>query len=71
MTPANVETSTTRTAEQRAQDVVHRILSQAEAIPMHHGGGHKLDMQILYEEVVAALRETIDDLAYCTDTNPS
>ncbi|MEL7528278.1 MAG: hypothetical protein AAFN16_21065 [Pseudomonadota bacterium] len=71
MTPANVETSTSRTAEQRAKDVVHRILSQAEAIPMHHGGGHKLDMQILYEEVVAALRETIDDLAYCTDTNPS
>ncbi|MEO1114809.1 MAG: hypothetical protein AAFY05_20845, partial [Pseudomonadota bacterium] len=67
MTPANVETSTSRTAEQRAKDVVHRILSQAEAIPMHHGGGHKLDMQILYEEVVAALRETIDDLAYCTD----
>ncbi|MEM8702364.1 MAG: hypothetical protein AAGF82_11105 [Pseudomonadota bacterium] len=71
MTPANVETSTSRTAEQRAKDVVHRILSQAEAIPMHHGGGHKLDMQILYEEVVAALRETIDDLAYCTDTKPS
>lgn len=71
MTPANVETSTSRTAEQRAKDVVHRILSQAEAIPMHHGGGHKLDMQILYEEVVAALRETIDDIAYCTDANPS
>nr|WP_319384720.1 hypothetical protein [uncultured Roseibium sp.] len=69
MTPANAGTSTARTAEQRAKDVVHRILSQAEAIPMHHGGGHKLDMQVLYEEVVAALRETIDDLAYCTDTN--
>lgn len=68
MTPANAETSTSRTAEQRAKDVVHRILNQAEAIPMHHGGGHKLDMQVLYEEVVAALRETIDDLAYCTDT---
>ncbi|WP_422041194.1 hypothetical protein [Roseibium sp.] len=68
MTPANAGTSTSRTAEQRAKDVVHRILSQAEAIPMHHGGGHKLDMQVLYEEVVAALRETIDDLAYCTDT---
>lgn len=68
MTPANAGTSTARTAEQRAKDVVHRILNQAEAIPMHHGGGHKLDMQVLYEEVVAALRETIDDLAYCTDT---
>lgn len=71
MTPAITDTSISRTAEQRAQDVVHRIVSQAEAIPMHHGGGHKLDMQILYEEVVAALRETIDDLAFCTEANPS
>jgi hypothetical protein len=71
MTPASTDTSISRTAEQRAQDVVHRIVSQAEAIPMHHGGGHKLDMQILYEEVVAALRETIDDLAFCTDANAS
>ncbi|WP_299477914.1 hypothetical protein [uncultured Roseibium sp.] len=68
MTPANIPASTSRTAEQRAQDVVHRIVSQAEAIPMHHGGGHKLDMQLLYDEVVAALRETIDDLAYCSET---
>ena len=71
MTPANTATSITRSAEQRAQDVVHRIVSQAEPIPVHQGGGHKLDMQILYEEVVAALRETIDDLAFCSESNPS
>lgn len=58
------DSSTHRSAEQRAKDVVHRILSQAEPIPAHQGGGHKLDMQVLYEEVVAALRETIDDVAY-------
>ncbi|WP_084176951.1 hypothetical protein [Labrenzia sp. DG1229] len=71
MTPASTVTSISRTAEQRAQDVVHRIVSQAEPIPVNDGGGHKLDMQILYEEVVAALRETIDDLAFCTESNPS
>jgi hypothetical protein len=71
MTLANTEALTRRTAEQRAQDVVNRIVSQAEAIPAQIGGGHKLDMQILYEEVVAALRETIDDLAYCSDNKPS
>lgn len=71
MTPANTVTSISRTAEQRAQDVVHRIVSQAEPIPVNDGGGHKLDMQILYEEVVAALRETIDDLAFCSESNPS
>ncbi|CTQ58549.1 MAG: hypothetical protein RIE06_10185 [Roseibium album] len=71
MTPASTVTSISRTAEQRAQDVVHRIVSQAEPIPVNDGGGHKLDMQILYEEVVAALRETIDDLAFCSESNPS
>lgn len=58
-----------RTPEQRAQDVVQRITSQAEAIPLTQGGGHKLDMQVLYEEIVAALRETVDDIAFCTDAN--
>ncbi|MBG6208927.1 hypothetical protein IWQ49_003596 [Labrenzia sp. EL_126] len=71
MTPASTVTSISRTAEQRAQDVVHRIVSQAEPIPVNDGGGHKLDMQILYEEVVAALRETIDDIAFCSESNPS
>ncbi len=71
MTPASTVTSISRTAEQRAQDVVHRIVSQAEPIPVNDGGGHKLDMQILYEEVVAALRGTIDDLAFCSESNPS
>ena len=71
MTPATNETLTSRSAEQRAKDVVHRIVTQAEPIPVHHGGGHKLDMQVLYEEVVAALRETIDDLAFCTETKSS
>ncbi|MBO6894037.1 MAG: hypothetical protein JJ866_19005 [Roseibium sp.] len=71
MTLASTDALTRRTAEQRAHDVVHRIVSQAEAIPAHIGGGHKLDMQILYEEIVAALRETIDDLAYCSDGKPT
>lgn len=60
-----------RTPEQRAQDVVQRIASQAEPIPLTQGGGHKLDMQVLYAEVVAALRETVDDLAFCTNTKPN
>ncbi|WP_417672421.1 hypothetical protein [Roseibium sp.] len=51
-----------RTAEQRAQAVVHRILLQAEAIPAQQGGGHKLDAVTLYTEVLGALRETIDDM---------
>ena len=48
-----------------------RIVGQAEPIPGHLGGGHRLDMQLLYEEVVAALRETIDDLAFCTGSKSS
>lgn len=71
MTLASTEALTRRTAEQRAKDVVHRIVSQAEPIPAQTGGGHKLDMQVLYEEIVAALRESIDDLAYCSDSKPS
>lgn len=67
MTPARSEDFSARSPEDRAKDVVHRILSQAEPIPMAHGGGHKLDMQVLYEQVVAALRETVDDIAFCTD----
>jgi|GEM_PF-2558974 len=59
-----------RTPEQRAQDVVQRIARQAEAIPLAQGGGHKLDMQVLYAEIVAALRETVDDLAFCIETPP-
>ncbi|POF32788.1 hypothetical protein [Roseibium marinum] len=68
MTPSTSENHLSRSAEQRAKDVVSRIVSQAESIPLQQGGGHKLDMQLLYEEVVAALRETIDDLAFCTET---
>ncbi|WP_428521916.1 hypothetical protein [Roseibium sp.] len=60
-----------RTPEQRAQDVVQRIASQAEPIPLTHGGGHRLDMQVLYEEIVAALRETVDDIAFCTESKPN
>ncbi|EEE46004.1 hypothetical protein [Roseibium alexandrii] len=60
-----------RTPEQRAQDAVQRIASQAEPIPLTQGGGHRLDMQVLYEEIVAALRETVDDIAFCTDTKPN
>ncbi|WP_428672518.1 hypothetical protein [Roseibium sp.] len=71
MTPANAEDPLARSAEQRAKDVVNRIVSQAESIPVTQGGGHRLDMQVLYEEVVAALRETIDDLAFCTDIKTS
>ncbi len=69
MTPDSSEAHLARSAEQRARDVVHRIVHQAEAIPLQQGGGHKLDMQVLYEEVVAALRETIDDLAFCSGPN--
>jgi len=71
MTPSNADDHLSRSAEQRAKDVVSRIVSQAEPIPAQQGGGHKLDMQVLYEEVVAALRETIDDLAFCTGGKPS
>lgn len=71
MTPASADDHLGRTAEQRARDVVSRIVSQAEPIPEHLGGGHKLDLQVLYEEVVAALRETIDDLAFCMDSKAS
>ncbi|EAV42636.1 MULTISPECIES: hypothetical protein [Roseibium] len=71
MTPASSENHLTRSAEQRARDVVSRIVGQAEPIPGHLGGGHRLDMQLLYEEVVAALRETIDDLAFCTGPKSS
>lgn len=71
MTPDSSDTHVTRSAEQRAKDVVHRIVHQAEPIPLQQGGGHKLDMQVLYEEVVAALRETIDDLAFCSGSKPS
>ncbi|GAB4525754.1 MAG: hypothetical protein Tsb0019_27810 [Roseibium sp.] len=71
MTPASSETYLARSAEERAKAVVQRIVSQAEPIPFQQGGGHKLDMQVLYEEVVAALRETIDDLAFCTGPKPS
>lgn len=66
-TSSGIKPHSDRSAEQRAKDVVHRIFSQAEPIPAQQGGGHRLDMQVLYEEVVAALRETIDDLAYCSD----
>ncbi|MEJ8476317.1 hypothetical protein [Roseibium algae] len=55
-----------RTAEQRAQAVVHRILMQAEAIPIQQGGGHRLDTTTLHAEVLGALRETIDDLVFTT-----
>ncbi|WP_417671205.1 hypothetical protein [Roseibium sp.] len=58
----------TRTAEQRAQAVVHRILLQAEAIPAQQGGGHKLDAITLYTEVLGALRETMDDLVLGSPT---
>ncbi|TYC72504.1 hypothetical protein FMN63_08105 [Stappia sp. BW2] len=71
MTPASSEDHLTRSAELRARDVVSRIVGQAEPIPGHLGGGHRLDMQLLYEEVVAALRETIDDLAFCTGSKSS
>ena len=60
-----------RSAEERAKDVVHRVFTQAEPIPGAEGGGHRLDMQVLYEEVVAALRETIDDMIYCNETKPT
>ncbi len=71
MTPESAEDALARSAEQRAKDVVNRIVSQAEAIPVTQGGGHRLNMQVLYEEVVAALRETIDDLAFCTEGKSS
>ncbi|MDN3721136.1 hypothetical protein QW131_22930 [Roseibium salinum] len=71
MTPASAENYLGRSAEQRAKDVVSRIVSQTEPIPVHLGGGQKLDLQVLYDEVVAALRETIDDLAYCADSKAS
>lgn len=71
MTLASSDAHLGRSAEQRARDVVQRIVGQAEAIPVHLGGGHRLDMQVLYEEVVAALRETIDDLAFCTGSKTS
>ncbi|PVB61128.1 hypothetical protein [Labrenzia sp. 011] len=67
MTLSDSQNHLSRSAEQRARDVVSRIVSQVESIPLQHGGGHRLDMQLLYEEVVAALRETIDDLAFCTE----
>ncbi|MBO6756868.1 MAG: hypothetical protein JJ902_11125 [Roseibium sp.] len=66
MTQPEARALEARTAEQRAQSVVHRVMQQAEPIPAHLGGGHKLDVQTLYEEVLGALRETIDDLAFCT-----
>ncbi|GAA0785216.1 hypothetical protein E1180_18495 [Roseibium denhamense] len=68
MTLEDRDAFSARTPEQRARDVVQRILSQAEPIPVTYGGGHKLDMQVLYEEVVAALRETVDDIAFCSDS---
>ncbi len=71
MTLASSEELTNRSAEQRAKDVVNRIVNQAEPIPAQQGGGHKLDMQVLYEEVVASLRETIDDLAFCSGDKAS
>ena len=66
MTQAEAGASMARTAEQRAQAVVNRILQQAEAMPAQHGGGHKLDIQTLHCEVLGALRETMDDLAHST-----
>lgn len=71
MTRAANESPELRSAEQRASDVVHRIVSQAEPIPLQEGGGHRLDMQVVYQEVVAALRETIDDVAFCSGTETS
>ncbi|WP_299817984.1 hypothetical protein [uncultured Roseibium sp.] len=71
MTLSTSENHLSRSAEQRAKDVVSRIVHQAEPIPLQQGGGHKLDMQLLYEEVVAALRETIDDLAFCSENKSS
>ncbi len=71
MTIADARVFETRTAEQRAQDVVNRIVQQAEPIPAQNGGGHRLDSQLLYSEILAAVRETIDDLAYCTGGRPS
>ncbi|MTI44074.1 hypothetical protein JM93_03232 [Roseibium hamelinense] len=65
MTTAKAREYQSRTAEQRARDVIQRVLMQAEAIPMQQGGGHKLDLGILHQEVLGALRETIDDLAHC------
>lgn len=66
MTHPEARAPEARTTEQRAQAVVHRIMQQAEAIPAQHGGGHRLDVQTLYQEVLGALRETVDDLAFCT-----
>ena len=62
MTDTASWTPEARTAEQRAQTVVHRILMQADAIPRQQGGGHRLDPMTLHAEVLGALREIMDDL---------
>ncbi len=42
--------------QELARRVADNVLRDAEPIAMQHGGGHRLDVQRLYEEVLEALR---------------
>jgi hypothetical protein len=41
--------------EQRALRVVEALIREAELIPVHAGGGYRLDTERLYREVLRAL----------------
>jgi len=51
------------TPEQRARMVAEAVARTAEPIPMQYGGGHRLDLQQVYEEALSAIKAAIEDSA--------
>ena len=51
------------TPEERARMVADAVARTAEPIPMQYGGGHRLDLQRVYEEALAAINAAIKDSA--------
>ena len=49
--------------EERARMVVDAVARTAEPIPIQYGGGHRLDLQRVYEEALAAINAAIKDSA--------
>jgi hypothetical protein len=43
--------------------VVDALARTAEPVPMQYGGGHRLDLQRVYEEALAAINAAIKDSA--------
>jgi hypothetical protein len=51
------------TLEERARMVVDAVVRTDEPIPMQYGGGHRLDLQRVYEDTLAAINAAVKDSA--------